>query len=67
MENLAEEWEPTVMTIKDYKAVDGVAEPHHFAAYKESGEIIRELTLKEVKHNTGVDDAVFTAEAMSEK
>jgi hypothetical protein len=26
-----------------------------------------EMTVKEVKHNTGVDDAVFMAEAMSEK
>ena len=29
--------------------------------------IIGEMTVKEVKHNTCVDDAVFMAKAMSEK
>jgi len=67
MENLAGEWEPMVMTFKDYKMVDGIAWPHHMAQHNATGEIIWEMTLKEVKHNTGLDDAVFMAEVVSEK
>ncbi len=67
MENFAGEWEPMVVTLKDYKMVDGIAGPHHLALHNATREIIWEFTLKEVKHNTGVDDAVFMAEAMSEK
>jgi outer membrane lipoprotein-sorting protein len=64
MENFAGEWEPMVVTLKDYKMVDGIAWPHHMALHNATGEIIWELTLKEAKHNTGVEDAVFMAEAM---
>jgi len=67
MVNFAGEWEPMVVIVKDYKMVDGTAWPHHMAWYNATGEMILESTLKEVKHNTGVDDAVFMAEAMSEK
>ncbi len=56
-----------VITLKDYKMVDGIAWPHHMAQHNATGEIIWELTLKEVTHNTGVEDAVFMAEAMSGK
>ncbi len=48
-----------VTTLKGYKMVDGIAFPHHMAQYNATGEIILEMTVKEVKHNTGVDDAVF--------
>jgi len=65
--NLAGEWEPMVMTFKDHKMVDGIAWDHHVAQYNATGEMIWEVTLKEVKHNTGVDDAFFMAEAVSEK
>jgi outer membrane lipoprotein-sorting protein len=61
------ELQPMVLTFKDYKMVDGIAWWHHMAQHLASGEMIYELTLKEVKHNTGVDDAVFMAEAVSEK
>ncbi len=61
------ELQPMVLTFKDYKMVDGIAWWHHMAQHLASGEMIYELTLKEVKHNTGVDDAVFMAEAESEK
>ncbi len=67
MVNFAGEWEPMVTTSKDYKMVDGIAFPHHVALHTATGEMIMELTLKEVKHNTGVDDAFFMAEAVSEK
>jgi hypothetical protein len=67
MVNLAGEWEPMVTTMKDYKMVDGIAFPHHIARYNATGEMIWEMTFKEVKHNTGVDDAFFMAEAVSEK
>jgi hypothetical protein len=39
--------------------VDGIAWFHHMAQYNTTGEMIWEITFKEVKHNTGVDDAVF--------
>ncbi len=61
--NLAGEWEPMVITSKDYKMVDGIAFPHHMAQYNATGEVTWGITFKEVKHNTGVDDAVFMAEA----
>jgi len=57
--NLTGEWEPVVVTSKDYKMVDGIAFPHHMAWYNATGEMTMEFTVKEVKHNTGVDDAVF--------
>ena len=62
--NSAGEWEPMLMTFKDYKMVDGIAWPHHIAQHNATGEMILEFTFKEIKHNTGVDDAFFTAEAM---
>jgi outer membrane lipoprotein-sorting protein len=62
--NLAGEWEPMVITSKDYKMVDGIAFPHHVVWHDATGEMIWEMTFKEVKHNTGVDDAVFMAEAI---
>ncbi len=65
--NSAGEWEPTVIILKDHKLVDGIALWHHMARHNATGEMTWEMTLKEVKHNTGVDDAVFIAEAMSEK
>ncbi len=61
------EWQPMVRTIKDYKMVDGIAWWHYMAQHNASGEMIWEFTLKEIKHNTGVDDAVFMAETMSMK
>ncbi len=61
------ELQPMVLTFKDYKMVDGIAWWHHMAQHHASGEMIYEITLKEVKHNTGVDDAFFMAEAMSEE
>ncbi len=60
-------WEFLVITMKDYKMVDGIAIPHHMAWHNTAGEMIIEMILKEVKHNTGVDDAVFMAETMSKK
>ena len=62
--NSAGEWEPMLMTFKDYKMVDGIAWPHPIAQHNATGEMILEFTFKEIKHNTGVDDAFFTAEAM---
>ena len=67
MDNLAGVWEPMVVTLKDYKMVDGIAWFHHMALHNTTGEMILEFTVKEVKHNTGVDDAVFMTEAMTEK
>lgn len=67
MANFAGEWEPMVLTLKDYKMVDGIAFPHHVAQHNATGEMTLEFTFKEVKHNTGVDDAFFMAEAMSEQ
>lgn len=63
MGNMAGEREPMVITFKDYKMVDGVAWAHHMVQHNATGEMTWEGTLKEVKHNTGVDDAVFMAEA----
>ncbi len=65
--NLAGEREPTVAIFKDYKMVDGIAWFHHMAQYNTTGEMTMEASLKEVKHNTGVDDAVFIAEEISEE
>jgi hypothetical protein len=65
--NSAGEWEPMVMTFKDHKMVDGIAWFNHVAQYNATGEMIFEATVKEVKHNTGVDDAFFMAEAVSEE
>jgi outer membrane lipoprotein-sorting protein len=65
--NSAGEWEPMVMILKDHKMVDGIAFPHHIAWHNATGEMTLESTIKEVKHNTGVDDAVFMAETMPEK
>lgn len=59
--------EPMYMTFKDYKMVDGVNMAQHVAQYTDSGEMIWEATLKEVKHNTGVDDAVFAMQPMTAK
>jgi len=67
MDNFAGEWEPMVNILKDYRMVDGIAWSHHGAQHNATGEMIVEWTFKEVKHNTGVDDAVFIAEAMSAK
>jgi outer membrane lipoprotein-sorting protein len=64
MVNNAGEWEFIVMTFKDYKMVNGIAFPYHMVQHNATGEIILEITVKEVKHNTGVDDAVFRAEVM---
>ena len=60
--NLAGEWEHMIMTFKNYKMVDGIAWPHHMAHINATGEMTMEWTFKEVKYNTGVDDAVFMAE-----
>ncbi len=72
LENMAGEWEPMVLTFKDYKMGDGVTVAHHMEQHNATGEMTWEMTAKEVKHNTGVDDAVFMvddailiAEAMS--
>ncbi len=65
--NLAGEREPEVVKLEDYKMVDGIAWNHHTARHNATGEMTMEMTFKEVKHNTGVDGAVFMAEAVSEK
>jgi hypothetical protein len=52
------------MTFKNYTMMDGVNMAQHVASYKADGTIIWEATLKEAKHNTGVDDSVFMANAM---
>ncbi len=59
--------EPMYMTFKDYKMVDGVIMSNHVALYMDNGEMIWEATLKDVKHNTGVDDAVFAMQSMTAK
>ena len=59
MANMAGEKEQMTMTFKDYKMVDGVAWSHHVAQHNAEGEMIWEVTLKEVKYNTGVEDAVL--------
>lgn len=51
--------EQMTMTLKDYKMMDGIAVPGFVAQYNSEGEMIWEATLKECKHNTGVEDAVF--------
>ncbi len=53
------EWEPRVMTFKDYKMVDGIAFPHHTVWRYATGEMFAEFFLKEVKHNTGVSSLKF--------
>jgi len=67
MVNYAGELESMYMTMQSYNMVDGVAIPHHVAQYTESGGMIWEATLKEVKHNTGVEDSYFMAEVTSMK
>ena len=67
MVNMAGGKEQMTMTFKDYKMVDGVAMCHHVAQYNADGGMIWEATLKEVKHNTGVEDAAFMSEPMSMK
>ncbi len=67
MVNYAGELESMYMTMQDYNMVDGIAIPHHVAQYTESGGMIWEATLKEVKHNTGVEDSYFMAEVTSMK
>ncbi len=67
MANMAGGKEQMTMTFKDYKMVEGVAMCHHVAQHNAEGEIIWEATLKEVKHNTGVEDAAFMSEPMSMK
>jgi len=61
-DNFAGEWEPMVTTLNEYKMVDGIAWFHHGANHNATGEMISEFTVKEVEHNTGVDDAVFMAD-----
>ncbi len=67
MSNMAGGKEQMTMTFKDYKMVDGVAMCHHVAQHNAEGEMIWEATLKELKNNTGVEDATFMAEPMSMK
>ena len=67
MVNYAGELESMYMTFQNYNMVDGVAVPHHVAQYNESGEMVWEAKLKEVKHNTGVEDSYFMAEVTSMK
>ncbi len=67
MANMAGESEQMSMTFKDYKMVDGVAMCHHVAQFNADDEMIWEATLKDVKHNTGVEDAAFMSEPMSMK
>ena len=59
--------EAMVMTFKNYEMDDGIAWPRHVAQYKASGEMIWEATIKDIKYNTGVEDAAFMAETMSAK
>ncbi len=67
MVNYEGELAPMSMTLQDYGMVDGIAIPHHVAQYSESGEMLWETRLKEVKHNTGVEDSYFMAEVTSMK
>jgi glucose/arabinose dehydrogenase/outer membrane lipoprotein-sorting protein len=62
--NDANEWEPMVITFKDLKMVDGITFPQHMMQYNATGEMIFESIIKEVEHNTGVDDAYFMTEEM---
>jgi outer membrane lipoprotein-sorting protein len=64
MTNMEGAKEPMYMTFKNYTMMDGVNMAQHVASYKADGTIIWEATLKEAKHNTGVDDSVFMANAM---
>ena len=57
--NSAGEWEPMVMTFKDTKMIDGIAVFHHIAQFNAAGELIFDGNMKNIKHNTGVDDAFF--------
>lgn len=62
MLNFQNEWEPMYLVMNNYKMVDGVAMAHHVAQYHKDGKLLWEANLKEVKNNTGVDDAKFSAE-----
>ncbi len=67
MANDAGEWEPMTIILKDFKRVDGITFPHHMTQYNATGEMVWEMIVKEFKYNTGVDDAYFIAEVVSEK
>ncbi|HEX9653788.1 MAG TPA: hypothetical protein VGA99_08755 [bacterium] len=67
MMNMEGQKEATTMTFKDYKIVDGVNMAHHVASFNSNGELVWEAALKEVKHNTSVDDAMFMAQPMTAK
>lgn len=59
--------EPMYMTLKDYKMMDGVNLASNVALFKENGEMIWEANVKDVRHNTGVDDAMFMPQPMTAK
>jgi outer membrane lipoprotein-sorting protein len=67
MVNMKGEKEAMSMTFKDYKKVDNIAMAHTVAQYDKEGNMIWEAQLKEVKHNTGVDDSVFMRPEMTAK
>jgi len=67
MTNMEGAKEPMYMTFKNYSMVDGVNLAQHVASYKADGTMIWEATLKETKHNAGVEDSAFMADDMSMK
>ncbi|MCZ6821043.1 MAG: hypothetical protein O7G31_16365, partial [Calditrichaeota bacterium] len=67
MTNFVGEMEAMYMTFKDYETIDGYAMARHVAQFKQDGQMLWEATLKDVAFNTGVEDEVFMAEAMTMK
>jgi outer membrane lipoprotein-sorting protein len=67
MLNMEGNKEQMTMTFKDYKMMDGMAMPSVVAQYNSEGNMIWEVTLKECKNNTGVEDAVFMRPEMTAK
>jgi len=62
MLNFQNQWEPMYMTMRDYKMVDGIALAHYVGQFLTDGTLLWEATLKDIKHNTGVDDSIFYRE-----
>lgn len=67
MTNFVGEMEAMYMTFKDYETIDGYAMARHVAQFKQDGQMLWEATLQDVAFNTGVEDEVFMAEAMTMK
>ena len=60
--------EELLMTFGDYQMLEGVAIPHVVAMHtKDGGTTLWSVTFKDAKHNTGVDDDLFTMNGMTAK